>query len=104
MIISHAGSGGIYYIPSKRTGQQLLVHDGIRYFRNRKRDGKQYWKCSYYYKNKCPAFMMIDENRECYSLMHEHTHDKASSKDDQEKSDKPVKNLVQQSTKKMTKK
>lgn len=65
---------GIYYIPSKRTGQQLLVHDGIRYFRNRKRDSKQYWKCSFYYKTKCPAFMIVDEIRDCYSLMHEHKH------------------------------
>lgn len=74
--------GIIHYIPSKRTGQQLLVHDGIRYFRNRKRDSKQYWKCSYYYKTKCPAFMIVDEVRECYSLMHEHRHNGETVEDD----------------------
>jgi S-adenosylhomocysteine hydrolase len=67
-------SAGIYYEPSKRSGQHLLVYNGIRYFRNRKRANKQYWKCSWYYKTKCPAIVIVDEGNECYETQHEHQH------------------------------
>lgn len=69
---------GIYYEPSKRSGQSLLVYNGIRYFRNRKRGRKQYWKCNFYYKTKCPAIVIVDESSvpyESYDTHHDHQHD-----------------------------
>lgn len=72
--ISFFLSPGIYYEPSKRSGQHLLVFNGIRYFRNRRRANKQYWKCSWYYKTKCPAIVIVDEGNECYETQHEHQH------------------------------
>jgi hypothetical protein len=68
---------GIYYEPSKRSGQHLLVFNGIRYFRNRKRGSKQYWKCSFYYKTKCPAIIIVDVENDCYETQHDHQHDPA---------------------------
>lgn len=38
---------GAYYETSRRSGQHLLVFNGIKYFRNRKRGNKQYWKCKF---------------------------------------------------------
>jgi FLYWCH zinc finger domain len=66
--------GGIYYEPSKRSGQHLLIFNGFRYFRNRKRGNKQYWKCSYYYKTKCPSIVIVDEVNECFESQHLHVH------------------------------
>ncbi|XP_070506018.1 modifier of mdg4-like isoform X32 [Chironomus tepperi] len=66
---------GAYYEVSRRSGQHLLVFNGIKYFRNRKRGSKQYWKCNYYYKTKCPAIVIVDEITECFESQHEHQHD-----------------------------
>lgn len=49
--------------------------DGIRFFRNRQRNGKQYWKCSYYYKQKCPTIAILNEKSEEVKMVHEHSHD-----------------------------
>ncbi|CRK91967.1 CLUMA_CG005563, isoform P [Clunio marinus] len=68
-------STSIYYEPSKRSGQHLLVLNGIRYFRNRKRNNKQYWKCSFYYKTKCPSIIIVDDKSGCYESQHEHQHE-----------------------------
>jgi hypothetical protein len=54
--------------------QNLLVIDGVKFFRNRKRGDLQYWKCSNYYKNKCPCFVVINEERKDVKIKHEHTH------------------------------
>lgn len=51
------------------------MFNGIRYFRNRKRGSKQYWKCSFYYKTKCPAIVIVDEQNDCYETQHDHQHD-----------------------------
>lgn len=51
-----------------------MVLDGVRYFRNRQRNDKQYWKCSYYYKNKCPAIVIIETNTSKVFTNHTHTH------------------------------
>lgn len=59
---------------SKRNGQKLLVIDGIRFFRNRTRAAKQYWKCSYYYKTKCPTLCIIDESTQKLQIIHKHMH------------------------------
>jgi hypothetical protein len=64
----------IEYHSSKRNGQQLLVVDGVRFFRNRKRGHKQYWKCNQYYKNKCPTIIIVDELTSQYQIAHEHSH------------------------------
>lgn len=64
----------VEFEPSKRNGQKLLVLDGVRYFRNRQRNDKQYWKCSYYYKNKCPAIVIIETNTSKVFTNHTHTH------------------------------
>lgn len=50
--------------------------DGVRFFRNRKRGNKQYWKCSYYYKNRCPTIIVIEEDTARFKITHEHTHAK----------------------------
>lgn len=60
---------------SKKNGGRLLVIDGIRFFRNRQRNGKQYWKCSYYYKQKCPTIAILNEKNEEVKMVHEHSHD-----------------------------
>lgn len=36
---------------------------------------KQYWKCSFYYKTKCPAIVIVDDGIDCYETQHEHQHD-----------------------------
>lgn len=64
----------IYYEPSKRAGQHLLVYNNFRYFRNRKRGPKQYWKCSFYYKTKCPAIMIVNEESGTCQTHNEHQH------------------------------
>lgn len=60
---------------SKKNGGQLLVIDGIRFFRNRQRNGKQYWKCSYYYKQKCPTIAILNDKNGEVKMVHEHSHD-----------------------------
>lgn len=64
----------IEYLPSKKNGGKLLVLNGVRYFRNRKRALKQYWKCSFYYKTKCPAIVIMDERRSDLKILHKHNH------------------------------
>lgn len=59
---------------SKKNGGQLLVINGIRFFRNRQRNGKQYWKCSYYYKQKCPTIAIVHEENYDIKIHHEHCH------------------------------
>lgn len=59
---------------SKKNGGKLLVINGIRFFRNRQRNGKQYWKCSYYYKQKCPTIAIINEESRDIKMIHEHCH------------------------------
>uniref|UniRef100_A0A182F8L4 FLYWCH-type domain-containing protein n=1 Tax=Anopheles albimanus TaxID=7167 RepID=A0A182F8L4_ANOAL len=39
-----------HYKQSQRSGKELLVINGITFFRNRQRNNKQYWKCNQYYK------------------------------------------------------
>lgn len=67
-------TGRIFYEPSKRAGQHLLVYNNFRYFRNRKRGPKQYWKCSFYYKTKCPAIMIVNEESGTCQTHNEHQH------------------------------
>lgn len=76
---AQTGMEGIYYEPSKRSGQHLLVFNGVRYFRNRRRGHKQYWKCSWYYKTKCPSIIVVDEGNECYETQHHHKHERIKS-------------------------
>lgn len=59
---------------SKKNGGKLLVINGIRFFRNRKRNGKQYWKCSYYYKHKCPTIAILNEVSLDIKILHQHRH------------------------------
>ena len=59
---------------SKKNGGKLLVINGIRFFRNRQRNGKQYWKCSYYYKEKCPTIAILNEDTQDIKMIHEHSH------------------------------
>jgi FLYWCH zinc finger domain len=60
---------------SRRNGKKLLCVNGIRFFRNRHRGTKQYWKCSHYYKNKCPTLVILDENEPKIKMLHPHTHE-----------------------------
>lgn len=59
---------------SKKNGGKLLVINGVRFFRNRQRNGKQYWKCSYYYKQKCPTIAILSEENNEIKMVHEHSH------------------------------
>ncbi|XP_049276923.1 modifier of mdg4-like isoform X20 [Anopheles funestus] len=68
------------YIPSQRNGGHLLVVNGITFFRNRQRNGKQYWKCNQYYKCKCPCIVLIHEMTSQLSIKHCHNHPTTSSK------------------------
>uniref|UniRef100_A0A182NKW8 BEN domain-containing protein n=1 Tax=Anopheles dirus TaxID=7168 RepID=A0A182NKW8_9DIPT len=62
------------YKQSQRSGRHLLVVNGITFFRNRRRNGKQYWKCNQYYKCKCPCIVVIDEATTRLSVKHFHNH------------------------------
>lgn len=64
----------IEYQPSKKNGGKLLVIDGIRFFRNRKRGDRQYWKCSHYYKQKCPTIVVTHEGSTEMKILHFHNH------------------------------
>lgn len=64
----------IEYQPSKKNGGKLLVIDGIRFFRNRKRGDRQYWKCSHYYKQKCPTIVVTHEGNTEMKILHFHNH------------------------------
>ena len=64
----------VEYKNSKKNGGKLLVINGIRFFRNRRRNGKQYWKCSYYYKHKCPTIAIVNEHSLDIKILHEHCH------------------------------
>uniref|UniRef100_A0A182TVV6 FLYWCH-type domain-containing protein n=1 Tax=Anopheles melas TaxID=34690 RepID=A0A182TVV6_9DIPT len=62
------------YKQSQRSGRQLLVVNGIHFFRNRERNGKQYWKCNQYYKCKCPCIVLINTATSQLSIKHNHNH------------------------------
>lgn len=65
----------IQYVPSKKNGSQLLLVNGVRYFRNRRRGGKQYWKCSHYYlADKCPSIIILNEDTTDMKMLHAHNH------------------------------
>ncbi|XP_036324972.1 uncharacterized protein LOC118738155 [Rhagoletis pomonella] len=64
----------IDFIDSKKNGGKLLVINGFRFFRNKKRGSRQYWKCSNYYKEKCPAIAIYDETTLNLRLCHQHKH------------------------------
>ncbi|XP_004530744.1 modifier of mdg4 isoform X17 [Ceratitis capitata] len=64
----------IGFIDSKKNGGKLLVINGFRFFRNKKRGSRQYWKCSNYYKEKCPAIAIYDEITMNIRLCHQHKH------------------------------
>lgn len=65
----------IEYQPSKKNGGKLLVIDGVRFFRNRKRGDRQYWKCSQYYKQqKCPTIVVTNEGKMELKIFHYHNH------------------------------
>lgn len=70
-----SSSPRVEFKSSKKNGGQLLVIDGIRFFRNRQRNGKQYWKCSYYYKQKCPSIAIHNEKNDEVKMVHDHSHD-----------------------------
>ncbi|XP_058057583.1 modifier of mdg4-like isoform X10 [Anopheles bellator] len=63
------------YKQSQRSGRRLLVVNGVTFFRNRQRINKQYWKCSQYYKCRCPCIAVIEEQTLQISLRHCHNHD-----------------------------
>lgn len=64
----------VEYQPSKKNGGKLLVINGIRFFRNRKRGDRQYWKCSHYYKQKCPTIVVTHEGNPEMKILHCHNH------------------------------
>uniref|UniRef100_A0AAG5CMW8 BTB domain-containing protein n=1 Tax=Anopheles atroparvus TaxID=41427 RepID=A0AAG5CMW8_ANOAO len=63
------------YKQSQRSGRRLLVVEGVTFFRNRHRLGKQYWKCNQYYKCKCPCIAVIEEESKRLIVKHTHNHD-----------------------------
>lgn len=64
----------VEFMSSKKNGGKLLVINGIRFFRNRQRNGKQYWKCSFYYRNKCPTIAIVQEDTYDIKILHDHKH------------------------------
>ncbi|XP_052889681.1 modifier of mdg4-like isoform X24 [Anopheles moucheti] len=68
------------YKLSQRNGGHLLVVNGVTFFRNRQRHGKQYWKCNQYYKTKCPCIVLINELTSQLSVKHCHNHETGSLK------------------------
>ncbi|KAL9893473.1 modifier of mdg4-like isoform X20 [Glossina fuscipes] len=64
----------IDFIDSKKNGGKLLVINGFRFFRNKKHGSRQYWKCSNYYKEKCPAIAIYDDITLNLRLCHQHRH------------------------------
>ncbi|XP_049532484.1 modifier of mdg4-like isoform X20 [Anopheles darlingi] len=69
-----------HYKQSQRSGKELLVINGITFFRNRQRNNKQYWKCNQYYKCKCPCLAIVDGKIPGEIRMkHNHNHDVPST-------------------------
>ncbi|XP_033162354.1 modifier of mdg4-like isoform X6 [Drosophila mauritiana] len=64
----------IDFADSKKNGGKLLVINGFRFFRNKKRGHLQYWKCRNYYKERCPAIAIHDESTLILRLCHQHQH------------------------------
>ncbi|XP_026845049.1 modifier of mdg4 isoform X3 [Drosophila persimilis] len=64
----------IDFADSKKNGGKLLVINGFRFFRNKKRGNLQYWKCRNYYKERCPAIAIHDESTLILRLCHQHQH------------------------------
>ncbi|XP_020813469.1 modifier of mdg4-like isoform X10 [Drosophila serrata] len=64
----------IDFADSKKNGGKLLVINGFRFFRNKKRGHLQYWKCRNYYKERCPAIAIHDESSLILRLCHQHQH------------------------------
>ena len=81
--ITYFSSAGyqIEFIDSKKNGGKLLVINGFRFFRNKKRGNRQYWKCSNYYKEKCPAIAIYDEVTLNLRLCHHHIHNTTNTVD-----------------------
>lgn len=69
----------VEFMSSKKNGGKLLVINGIRFFRNRQRNGKQYWKCSFYYRNKCPTIAIVQEDTYEVKILHDHKHHTADA-------------------------
>lgn len=66
----------IEFIYSKNKSTQILIIDEVRYYRNRLRCNKQYWKCSQYYKPcKCPAIAIHNLLSNDYQRMFKHNHE-----------------------------
>lgn len=62
---------------SARRGSHLLVVNGVKFFRNRQRNDKQYWKCHQYYKRKCPCTVVINEATSNITVKFDHNHDES---------------------------
>lgn len=78
VVVSIAASR-IDYIDSKNKSTQILIIDGVRFYRNRLRGSKQYWKCSQYYKPcRCPAIAICNLNSLSVQRMYKHNHGESS--------------------------
>ena len=66
-------SSDLSFVPGRRTGCQNAVLDGHRYFLDRKRADKEYWKCTLY-KVGCTA-RITTEQRQLQSSPPTHTHE-----------------------------
>lgn len=64
----------IEYEASTKSRGFLLVVNGIRFFRNRRRGNKQYWKCHRYYKDRCPTIVIVDEATNHAKIIYTHKH------------------------------
>lgn len=73
------GTPIVEFKSSKKNGGKLLVINGIRFFRNRQRNGKQYWKCSFYYRSKCPTIAILNEENRDIKIIHDHCHSASST-------------------------
>lgn len=60
---------------SKNKSTQILIIDDVRFYRNRLRGTKQYWKCSQYYKPcRCPAIAICNLASNNVQRMYKHNH------------------------------
>ncbi|KXJ68786.1 hypothetical protein RP20_CCG001713 [Aedes albopictus] len=65
---------------STQRGTHLLMVNGVKFFRNRQRNDKHYWKCHQYYKRKCPCTVVINETTSNITVKYRHNHNENPSR------------------------
>lgn len=66
----------IQFVQAKgKNSAPILIINDERFYRNRARANKQYWKCSQYYKpHRCPAMAIVYTGTNSIQRQYDHNH------------------------------